>query len=112
MLKDLDSAIADGNKLVREAKKEEKIKAGLGNIQTKYKLTRFELVVDKKAAATETIHLHAEINPRKDSGASDIATGKWKLAEGSLCSHTKVRSSPQTRESTCLADMAMMSRSA
>jgi hypothetical protein len=46
---------------------EDSVRAGLPPIKAKYKLTELELVVDTETAAEAVAHIHAKINPEKDS---------------------------------------------
>jgi hypothetical protein len=71
---DLDKAIAEADVLLKdEEMTEEQIKQGLLSVQSKYKLTSLELVIDNKDGDMETVHVHGEINPRKDTAKGAIS---------------------------------------
>ncbi len=66
---DLDKAFNEANQLLNDMDlAPEEIQQKLGAIKQKYKLTRLELVKDETTETEETDHIHAEINPSKDTG--------------------------------------------
>ncbi len=65
---DADHAIADGEKLLSDdSVSADKLKEALPNIKTAYRLRSLEAVVDETTDEGEVMHIHAEVNPKKDS---------------------------------------------
>jgi DNA uptake protein ComE-like DNA-binding protein len=82
---DLDKAIADAYQLqLTPHIKESEIKKRLPQIQKKYSLASIELVIDQNGDAKETLHIEAEINPRKKSRPTEAETDKaWEKSKSS-----------------------------
>jgi hypothetical protein len=74
---DLDKAIREAESLSdKPGASEAEVRKGLPAIKAKYSMMSLELVVDSSddAAAEETIHFHAEINPAGDGKKKKIVT--------------------------------------
>jgi hypothetical protein len=71
---DLDKAIAEARKYLEDEElSPDEVKAKLGSIKAKYKLTSLTLVSDTKTEEEETDHVEGEINPRgKTAGKKKI----------------------------------------
>jgi hypothetical protein len=73
---DLDAAVGKAEKLLAEPGADiDKVRKKLPAIKTQYRLTSFDVIVDSEQADNEVVHVHAEINPKKDSGAKNLAKG-------------------------------------
>lgn len=67
--KALDSAIAEAEALLAdEEMSEEDVTLKLPDIKKKYQLAELKLVIDQDGAEEDTVHVHGEINPQKDTG--------------------------------------------
>jgi len=75
---DLNKAIDEATSLQKTPNiTEEALRKGLLPIKNKYKMVSLDLVVDSKDKTKETVHIFGEINPKKPSDRSEIATGGW-----------------------------------
>jgi len=74
MMADMKAAVSEGLTIVSDKSSSKKAKdKSLKKLKSKYKLTNIELVSDSKAKGTETVHIHATINPTYDSNGVIIS---------------------------------------
>ncbi|HEX5601446.1 MAG TPA: polymorphic toxin type 4 domain-containing protein, partial [Pyrinomonadaceae bacterium] len=71
---DMKAAVSEGLTIVSDKSSSKKAKdKNLKKLKSKYKLTNIELMSDSKAKETETVHIHATINPTYDSNGIIIS---------------------------------------
>ncbi len=69
---DLDKGVAEAEALIGPKMLPDQIKKRLPAIKSRYKMTTLELVVDSESATSETVHIHGEINPKKDGSQKPV----------------------------------------
>lgn len=80
--KDVDGAVAEGAKLlVDDSVSADKLKESLPNIRSSYRLKSLEAVVDETTEEGEVMHIHAEVNPKKDSKKAKKKVGNKEMVQ-------------------------------
>jgi hypothetical protein len=76
-LADLEAAVSSADALLsaRDAELTE-VRKKLAPIKSKYRLSSLDIVVDSEEREDELVHVHAEINPPKDSPRRKLSKGK------------------------------------
>jgi hypothetical protein len=73
----LDKAIGEAESLQKKPDiTVDELANGLAPLKTKYKMTALDLIVDSKDKSKETVHIVGEINPKKPTNKSEIATAE------------------------------------
>jgi hypothetical protein len=74
---DLESAIAGADALLSAPNADvEAVRKQLPAIKSKYKLSTLDIVIDSEETDDEIVHIHAEINPKKDGPKKKKQKGK------------------------------------
>jgi hypothetical protein len=90
---DLAKGVAEGSALLQDKSlTSSDVTKKLPAIQKKYRMTALSLVVDTKAGAKETDHIHGAINPELDGSKIEKPGDEWPVAVGD---HIKEKSSPR-----------------
>jgi len=81
-LADLEAAIASADALLSAPDAEvEAVRKQLPSIKSKYELSMLDIIIDLEETDDEVVHIHAEINPKRDGPKKKKKKGKPKTSE-------------------------------
>lgn len=75
-LADLNAAVAEAETLLQSPNAdEEDVRKKLSGIQSRYRLERLELVIDKAGPDEDSVHVEGQVNPRKQGSPVNVKKG-------------------------------------
>ncbi|KQT20930.1 hypothetical protein ASG22_16050 [Chryseobacterium sp. Leaf405] len=80
--RDLDDALKESHNLLKSGMNQAKIKSKLHDIKNKYELKELRIILEEKVEKGIKVHVHGEVNPKKDSPTEILRVDDFNPSEG------------------------------